>query len=117
LTFEAGTANQARVNHTAIVPLAAALLAAACRGGPCPPDTELIGSQKTTQQSCSYQDSNGRVVRHGPFIEWHANGRKSEEGSYRHGKPDGHWTYWDENGREIVERDFRDGELLAEKRL
>jgi hypothetical protein len=89
----------------------------ACKSGPCPPDTELLGSQKTTQQSCSYQDSNGRVVRHGPFTEWYVNGQKSNEGTYEHGKQVGLWMYWDESGRKTAERIYKDGEIASEKKF
>ncbi len=118
MTFPRFAANQARVIHrTLSTALALALAAAACKSGPCPPDTQLIGSQKMTQQSCSYQDSNGRVIRHGPFIEWYLNGQKSNEGSYDHGNQQGLWTYWDPSGRKVAEREFRDGQLVAEKKF
>lgn len=94
-----------------------ALVAGACKSGPCPPDTQLIGSQKMTQQSCSYQDSNGTIIRHGPFIEWYLNGQKSNEGTYDHGKQQGLWTYWDPSGKKVAEREFRDGQMVAEKKF
>jgi len=97
--------------------VAVLLAAVACKRGPCPPDTEIIGSQKMTQQSCSYQDSNGRVVRHGPFIEWYVNGQKRDEGRYDHGKQVGLWTYWEEGGRKTAERVYRDDEVVSEKKF
>jgi hypothetical protein len=100
-----------------VVLLLLLVVAFACKSGPCPPDTQLIGSQKMTQQSCSYQDSNGTVVRHGPFTEWYVNGHKSNEGTYVHGKQEGVWTYWDESGRKTEEREYKDGEIVAEKRF
>ena len=105
------------VTRRILAALLALLCVASCRRGPCPPDTQLIGSQKMTQQSCSYQDSNGRVVRHGPFIEWYVNGQKSNEGTYEHGKEQGLWTYWDESGRKIAERDYKDGAIVTEKKF
>jgi len=86
----------------------------ACSRGPCPPDTELRGGSQARQQSCEYQDSNGVSIKHGPFIEWDAEGHKRVEGSYRDGKQEGRWTYWDESGRKILERDYRDGAAVAE---
>jgi hypothetical protein len=96
------------------VGVGALLFLAACNRGPCPPDTELQGSQRSTQQLCAYQDSNGTVVRHGPFTEWHANGQKSVEGRYEHGKQIGRWTYWDESGRKTAERSYEDGRVVSE---
>jgi len=93
--------------------LATLLGATACHWGPCPPDTELRGSQRAGQQSCEYQDSNGTVVKHGPFIEWYANGNKRSEGRYEHGKRAGRWTYWDEQGR-ATQRDYGAGEADGE---
>jgi len=88
---------------------------AACRTGPCPPDTELRGSPQAGQQSCEYQDSNGVAVKHGPFTDWYSSGRKKSEGSYQQGKQDGHWTYWDEAGRKTAEREYRSGEVASQK--
>jgi hypothetical protein len=99
--------------------IAAAYLStvAACRSGPCPPDTEVRGSPQAGQQSCEYQDSNGLSVKHGPFAEWYANGRKRTAGSYRHGKPDGLWLYWDESGRKTAEREYRDGTIVEDRKF
>jgi antitoxin component YwqK of YwqJK toxin-antitoxin module len=94
-----------------------ASLVTACQRGPCPPDTELRGSPKAGQQSCEYQDSNGTLVKHGPFLDWHPNGQKSSEGNYRHGKQDGHWVFWDEQGKKVAEREYRGGEIVSEKKL
>ena len=106
------------VKPSAFASAAVALLCfGACHSGPCPPDTELQGSLRSGQQLCAYQDSNGTVVRHGPFIEWHANGQKSVEGAYEHGKQTGRWTLWDERGRKIAERDYRDDKLITENKF
>ena len=48
-------------------------------------------------------------------IEYHPNGIKKEEGTYKDGKKDGLWTYWYENGRKRSEGTFKDGELKATK--
>jgi YD repeat-containing protein len=78
-------------------------------------DTELRGSPAALQQSCEYQDSNGLSVRHGPFFEWHPNGRKKSEGHFVHGKQEGEWTSWDQDGNVIAERDYRDGQVVADR--
>ena len=99
---------------TRILALCSFLVALGCRKGPCPPDTELRGGPKAGQQSCEYQDSNGLSVKHGPFVEWDAEGRKRTEGSYRDGEQEGRWRYWDESGRKTLEREYRDGAVVSE---
>ncbi|MET0152159.1 MAG: hypothetical protein ABW298_06085 [Candidatus Binatia bacterium] len=94
--------------------ICASLALLGCRRGPCPPDTELRGGPQARQQSCEYQDSNGMSVKHGPFVEWDADGRKRVEGSYRHGQQEGHWSYWDESGRKTIEREYHDGAVVTE---
>lgn len=39
--------------------------------------------------------------RHGHWVTYHANGRRSSEGEYVNGEKTGDWHYWDENGREM----------------
>jgi hypothetical protein len=111
----ATTAPMHRIRSARLLLAAALLGVTACRRGPCPPDTELRGSPQAGQQSCEYQDSNGLSVKHGPFIDWHPNGRQRSAGSYDHGKQTGRWTYWDENGRILSEREYRDGQLVEER--
>ena len=41
---------------------------------------------------------NGAWVKEGPAIRWTRDGRKLEEGSYRDGKREGQWTFWNEDG-------------------
>jgi hypothetical protein len=40
----------------------------------------------------------GTLVREGPSVSWSRDGQKIEEGSYRNGKRDGEWTFWNEDG-------------------
>ncbi len=105
-----------RTSPIRVLPVAALALLIACNRDPCPSDTAPIGSQKTGQFICAYQDSNGMVIRHGPFKEWHPNGQRSVEGQYDHGKQVGRWTYWDENGKKTADRQYKDGQLIGEIR-
>jgi antitoxin component YwqK of YwqJK toxin-antitoxin module len=43
-------------------------------------------------------------VRHGPFREWHANGRPKTDGAYADGERDGRWRRWDEGGRPVADQ-------------
>ena len=45
----------------------------------------------------------------GSWIEWYANGRKSEEGVYKYGKKGGLWTAWYENGEKKYHSKYIDG--------
>ena len=47
---------------------------------------------------CQMQTTTGHVLRHGPSIEWHANGRRSKQGGYLQGKLDGKWSEWHATG-------------------
>ncbi len=45
----------------------------------------------------------------GLWIEWHVNGAKRSEGSYRNGKKEGFWTEWYKNGAKYFEGSYRNG--------
>ena len=45
----------------------------------------------------------------GKWIEWHENGQKLCEGTYKDGKKDGKWIYWSENGKKGSEGTYKDG--------
>jgi antitoxin component YwqK of YwqJK toxin-antitoxin module len=40
----------------------------------------------------SYTVDNG--IPNGEFKQWYMSGRIEQEGTYKHGRKDGHWTYW-----------------------
>ncbi len=48
----------------------------------------------------------GEYQRHGPWVEFHPNGRKAVEGNYRMGRKIGAWREWDEFGRLTREHDY-----------
>lgn len=47
----------------------------------------------------------GGEVRHGPFRTLHGNGHVATQGAYRHGRPHGTWTSWNERG-EMTNAEF-----------
>jgi hypothetical protein len=51
----------------------------------------------------AYRGPDGAEVRHGPIRMLHGNGRVSDVGGYRHGRPHGTWTRWDHRGRKSNE--------------
>ena len=51
----------------------------------------------------------GRAVKHGTFVGFHADGSRSAEGSFKDGRLDGAWTQWHSNGRVAVEGGHRRG--------
>jgi len=52
----------------------------------------------------------------GKFIQWHENGEKESEGTFKDGKFDGKWTIWHENGQKHLEGTYknrhRDGKWI-----
>ena len=48
--------------------------------------------------------------REGLFIEWFVNGRKDSESTYKNGVRDGLYTGWHKNGQKRVEGTYKDGE-------
>ena len=45
------------------------------------------------------------------FEKYYENGQKEKEGTYKDGKKDGLWTYWNENGQKKSEVTYKNGEL------
>lgn len=63
-----------------------------------------------------YDEEQARYLAHckdglldGKWNEWHRNGVKSQEGSYKAGLEDGSWTKWREDGSKESERSFKNG--------
>ena len=61
------------------------------------------------QKKDEYTYKNGKM--HGPFTEWHENGQKAEDGTYKDGKEDGPFTLWHENGQKMSEGTYKDGKM------
>ena len=79
---------------------------------PCPPRTDVkrgrLGGRKA--QWCEKRGRRGRVVKHGPAAEWHANGRLASVGAYRNGRRHGKWTsYFPSNVLRQSEGAYRNG--------
>ena len=51
----------------------------------------------------------------GLWTEWYKNGQKGYEGIFKDGEFDGKWTYWHENGQKWQEGTWKDGSLISSK--
>jgi antitoxin component YwqK of YwqJK toxin-antitoxin module len=51
------------------------------------------------------------MVRDGPFVEWHQNGRKKREGNYEEGSFHGFQTKWYENGQKQFQENWNEGQI------
>jgi hypothetical protein len=63
--------------------------------------TSFPGSQAQALVEYEYQEiqlPGGEWLRDGPATRWSRSGSKLEEGSYRDGKREGMWTFWNEDG-------------------
>lgn len=47
----------------------------------------------------------GNYARHGEWVEYHENGRKSAQGAYQAGERVGVWTHWDQDGKVVSRRE------------
>ena len=53
-------------------------------------------------------------INHGPYVRWHKNGLKAEEGQFEDGKPVGRWRRWLETGQNFFDGDYLEDEQPAE---
>ncbi len=76
----------------------------------CPDGARLAGAPPPSgrQQWCE-RETGGRPVKHGPYVAWHANGRRKIEGTYAEGEKEGRWVFSDPEGRRREEGVFRNG--------
>ena len=51
----------------------------------------------------------------GVFIEWDENGQKMAEETYKNGEPDGFWAAWYNNGQKAYEETYKNGEKYSER--
>jgi len=49
----------------------------------------------------------------GPVFSLYGDGKKKEEGTYKDGKEDGLWTYWNKDGQKWRERIYKPDELYS----
>ena len=64
----------------------------------------------TTFEGKNYYTDNNNQPYSGPYIEFHKNGNKSEEGSIENGEKDGKWTYYNEDGSKKETIEYRNGQ-------
>jgi antitoxin component YwqK of YwqJK toxin-antitoxin module len=79
-------------------------------------DGRKIGQGKLSMGLCKYDNGKDQItatglIKDGPWIEYHANGQKSAEGTYVSNRKDGKWAFYNEAGQKTAE-----GRLLMEKK-
>jgi predicted esterase len=53
-------------------------------------------------------------IREGTFTWWHENGKKAMEGQFKNNKRTGKWISRDKQGKRFTQREYKDGEVVAE---
>ncbi|CAG0932599.1 hypothetical protein PLCT1_02126 [Planctomycetaceae bacterium] len=59
-------------------------------------------------------EADGSEINHGPYVRWHKNGLKAEEGQFEDGRPVGRWRRWLETGQNFFDGDYLEDEQPAE---
>jgi len=63
-----------------------------------------------------YKETRNRIGKV-KYVEYYDNGRKRREENYNDdGRLDGPLTYWDTNGQKSLEKTYKDGDVISEKR-
>ena len=50
-------------------------------------------------------------ISNGPYIRWHENGNKYQEGNMKYGKVEGMVTFYDKDGKKTSEQEYKNGKL------
>ncbi len=61
-----------------------------------------------------YTSTESKEVKHGPYRGYHRNGTLASTGEYRHGKHDGAWIDYDQNGAISRQEVWKEGHLLSQ---
>ncbi|MBZ4398974.1 hypothetical protein VZQ01_34175 [Myxococcus faecalis] len=77
----------------------------------CPAGTTQKGSKPTKDLGVFCIKTGGssdldKVVRHGPYVDFWANGQKQSEGQFKDNLRTGRWTFYDANGVKTGETEF-----------
>ncbi len=64
---------------------------------------------KNTKVALSWFYDQNNNFPNGKWTEWHENGHKYSEGTYKDGKKDGKWIYWGVDGKKDSEGTYKDG--------
>lgn len=68
------------------------------------PDTDILREQYEY-----YKDNNGSLVKHGTYRAWYENEMLSKTGEYIDNKASGVWKYWNRDGQQEYEINYRNG--------
>lgn len=72
-------------------------------------DVSWPNTIKGNKQCHQKRLSNGSYVNDGGYVQWHPNGKIAVEGVFKDGRKHGVWNQYDETGRKILEKYYRDG--------
>jgi antitoxin component YwqK of YwqJK toxin-antitoxin module len=77
----------------------------------CPDGAELRGSPppEARKLACERRGLGGRWLHHGKAVEWSDKGVKLLEGEYRDGAMHGHFTFWNHEGKRVLDTRFEKG--------
>ena len=64
---------------------------------------------KGNRQCYQVKDADGKYINQGKYVEWYKNGNMALEGQFKDGFKDGVWIQYDETGRKVMEKLFRNG--------
>jgi antitoxin component YwqK of YwqJK toxin-antitoxin module len=94
---------------------ALALAQDSASGVSCPAGTQARQAKSASERSSAFcvklgaGKDFGEPVLHGPFVEFHKNGKKALEGNYENGASNGRWAFYDDQGRLTGETEFLRG--------
>ena len=89
----------------ALLSIAAIALLAGC-------SQETIDEKQLVERNGKVYKINSEIPLSGTAVDWHENGQKAFEGTYKDGKPDGIWTTWDEDGNNVQKATWKDGQHI-----
>ena len=82
----------------------------------CPSGTKQFGSV-SEGLTCRKSSQGGSFVAHGPYAEYHPNGKMAAKGQYTDGFKTGVWTFYDETGSERGTTEFKEGNYHGQRVL
>ena len=77
----------------------------------CPATSSRQGSSppKGNAVFCRKIGAFGARIKHGPYVEWHQNGKMKKRGMFHEGSKVGTWTTWHANGLKALEGRYDQG--------
>lgn len=83
----------------------------------CPTGTKQFGTKAEGLVCRKVSSQEGMYVAHGPYVEYHPNGKKATDGQFSEGFKSGVWTFYDEAGNERGKTEFKLGNYHGQRVL